>query len=126
MCDFATFAEFPPRSYRPGVRYSPDFGAAPRAGATVRLAGEFLAALRPEATVQSAFNYHLAALFPWFDFSARPTDAAMKQNLRTKNGAVIPSMLDLVLTEPLLLGYEPGELMIPGTDIPLILPPDRR
>jgi hypothetical protein len=33
-------------------------------------------------------------------------------------------MLDLVRMEPLLLGWEPGELMIPGTTIPLLIHPD--
>jgi hypothetical protein len=36
----------------------------------------------------------------------------------------IPSLLDLVLDAPLMLPCEPGELMVPGTDIPLIFPPD--
>lgn len=81
-------------------------------------------ALRPEvaAATTYAFNYALAALFPWFHFAQPPSAAAQAAGMVAPDGQIIPTMLDLVEMEPLLLGYEPDELMVPGTDIPLILP----
>ena len=81
-------------------------------------------ALRADAAPQYAFNPHLAAFFPWFSFVASPSPNAVRAGLRTEDGQIIPTMLDLVRDEPFLLGCVPGELVVPGTNIPLILPPE--
>jgi hypothetical protein len=78
----------------------------------------------PTAPLQYAFNYYLAGLFPWFDFSAPVSQAAQTAAFANQSNEIIPTMLDLVRMEPLLLGWEPGELMIPGTTIPLLIHPD--
>ena len=88
-----------------------------------------LATLMPNQHIESSINYTIASMFAWM-----PIDKPLKNETRIKDrGAqdespqqqmeAVPSMLDLVRMEPLLLGYTPGELMVPGTDIPLILPP---
>jgi hypothetical protein len=88
-----------------------------------RQVADLLAGLRPEAAAQYAFNPLITALFGWPRFAPAPGATAGKGGFVAEGGELIPSMLDLVRMEPLLLAYEPGELVIPGTDIPLILPP---
>ena len=88
-----------------------------------RQVADLLAGLRPEAAAQYAFNPLITALFGWLRFGPAPGATAGKGGFVAEGGELIPSMLDLVRMEPLLLTYEPGELLIPGTDIPLILPP---
>ena len=88
-----------------------------------RQVADLLAGLRPEAAAQYAFNPLITALFGWLRFGPAPGATAGNGGFVAEGGELIPSMLDLVRMEPLLLTYEPGELVIPGTDIPLILPP---
>ena len=97
-----------------------------------------LATLFPNQHVETAINYTMASMFAWMPTNkAVPTETTVKDRTPAEEDATqeesdatqkesdaIPSMLDLVRMEPLLLGYTPGELMVPGTDIPLILPPD--
>ncbi|MFP4380070.1 MAG: hypothetical protein ACLFUS_06155 [Candidatus Sumerlaeia bacterium] len=86
---------------------------------SLNLGPDVLATLRPEAGMQYAFNYYLAGLFPWFDFSATPTDEAAAAGMVDEEGNIIPTFLDLIAEEPLMLPHEPDPLIIPGTDIPL-------
>ena len=63
----------------------------------------------------------LAGLLYWKVAALPELLTRVKQQTEfVEDAPVIPSMLDLVRAEPLLLTYDPGELMIPGTTIPLI------
>ncbi len=79
---------------------------------------------RPEAQAPSILPAFMSAFFPWFKPDSEIRERAGGESPQETETPHIPSMLELVLEGPLLLSYEPGELMIPGTDIPLILPPD--
>ncbi|NQU43979.1 hypothetical protein HQ520_11895, partial [bacterium] len=92
---------------------------------TARTTGDAPLPLRTEA-IHYAFNYHLAVLFPWFGFGGPVSAASVSAAVHAEDGAYIPTFLDLIQDEPLMLPWEPGELMIPGTDIPLILPREDR
>jgi hypothetical protein len=87
-----------------------------------QVTADLTSGLRPDGALQTFLN-PLAALFAWSPVGPLPDVSRRKTRLDGEDGEAIPSMLDLVRMEPLLLTYEPGELMIPGTDVPLILPP---
>ncbi len=89
-----------------------------------RRPAEIANTLRSEGVLTFAYNYNYALLFPWFDPTVAASDMAMSTAGLTETGEIIPTFLDLISDEPLLLGYTPDEIMIPGTDIPLILRPD--
>jgi hypothetical protein len=82
--------------------------------------GSLITPTRAEGAAQYVFNYHLAVLFPWFDFSATAS-AFSHARTAADGGPVIPTFLDLIAGQPLMLPYYPDELLIPGTNIPLIL-----
>jgi hypothetical protein len=79
---------------------------------------------RPEAQMPSILPAFMSSFFPWFKPDSEVRERAGGKSEEEPETPHIPSMLELVLEGPLLLSYEPGELMVPGTDIPLILPPD--
>jgi hypothetical protein len=79
---------------------------------------------RPEAQTPFILPAFMSSFFPWFRPDSEVRERTGGKSEQEPETPHIPSMLELVLEGPLLLSYEPGELMVPGTDIPLILPPD--
>jgi len=80
--------------------------------------------LRPETQMPSILPPFLSAFFPWIKPESEVRARTGGKSTQEPETPHIPSLLEMVLEGPLLLSYEPGELMVPGTDIPLILPPD--
>lgn len=80
--------------------------------------------LRPETQMPSILPPFLSAFFPWIKPEGEVRARTGGKSTQEPETPYIPSLLELVLEGPLLLPYEPGELMVPGTDIPLIFPPD--
>lgn len=86
---------------------------------------EMARTLRAGGLLNFAYNYNYAVLFPWFDPTMPPADIGIAGTMTAEDGTIIPTFLDLIAEEPPMLGYTPDEIMVPGTDIPLILRPDQ-
>ena len=88
-----------------------------------------LADLPPTAAgAHVTYLYDRASAGAYVPPGSRQAAAFAWQGRGDRSGAgqepAIPSLLDLIALDPPLLTYEPGELLIPGTWIPLILPRD--
>lgn len=88
-----------------------------------------LTAPQPAGATHFAFPYERVAAGVYVPAGSQPTAATARRDSGGRSGAeqqeAIPSLLDLIALDPPLLRYEPTELFIPGTWIPLILPPDK-